>query len=121
MKAATILAVAVSPPPATAHLCDDTWYNVNWRLDGSAWKPTEPWVETELGISHYALYEQSWPRFYTYALYFYLVDGVSGWGRTWYFEDETGDVYQEPCFTDGSHSKDYDSTAPGIRRVKCIA
>ena|SRR5690554_2745820 len=78
-------------------------YSVNWPLGDSSWKDTTDEIKRDTGISHYALYKQSFPRFFIYALKIYVVDGGSGAGRSYKFDDQSGDEYALNVFTDRSH------------------
>lgn len=95
-----------------------TWYSVNWPVGDDSWKDTEEFFKKKTGIYRYRLYEQSPPTIYQYALYISVIDGGSGWGRTYTFEDQEGDEYPLTVFTDGDHSVKYNSKAPRIKRVK---
>jgi len=90
-----------------------TWYPVLWPTGNSNWRP----VTNVPQLTAYALYEQSIPRIYTYALKVYLTQ--TGRGTTYTFEDQGGDEYSLTAFTDGKHSVDFNSRVqPSIRRVK---
>ncbi|KAJ7495065.1 hypothetical protein FB451DRAFT_1019738 [Mycena latifolia] len=90
----------------------DTWYSVVWPVGDSSWKD----VTNVPQLTQYALYEQSQPRLYTYALDVYLTN--TGFGTTYVFKDQAGDEYLLTALTNGKHSLDFDSEEPNIGRVK---
>lgn len=95
-----------------------TWYPVNWPVGDASWKDTEEYFKDKTGIYRYRLYKQPKPRIHQYTLSISVIDGGSGWGRTYTFEDQEGDQYGLTVFTDGDHYVDFDSHAPKITRVK---
>lgn len=95
----------------------DTWYSVNWPVGDTTWKDTEEWFKDVTGIYCYKVIEQSQPRIYQYAIYISVVDGGSGFGRMYTFEDQEGGEYSLTAFLNGDHSVNYDSNAPRIKWV----
>jgi len=104
--------LASGAAPSALETREFIWYNVDWPVGDSSWKD----VTNVPQLTRYALYEQSQPRLYTYALYVYLTN--TGWGTTYTFEDQEGDEYPLTAFTNGAHSVDFDSSEPKIRRVR---
>ncbi|KAI0377910.1 hypothetical protein F5Y04DRAFT_284377 [Hypomontagnella monticulosa] len=94
-----------------------SWYKVDWRVGDGTWEKTSEGFAKTTGIDRYRLYEQSFPNFWTYRLEVNLVAGASGWGRTYGFDDGTGDEYLITAFRDGEHYTRYNSRRPNIRWV----